>query len=365
MEPPIYATKDHKRLRPVETAIGTVLVEDRPIQIREAGLASIKLEKIPLLMWKQVVSFLIWSYDQHKQEAMIHGYYNEKPPKGKDHWIMEPPFQEPNGMTVGMHKSGPEREANEARIAQLEHEGWILRFTAHHHCAAGASQSGTDKQDEHSKPSGYHVTLGNMDKRVMTFHHRAVIRIPGIYDGDKEIKAGSTEQYEDFQPYDFIQTPVDEMIEADPDAALYLLPNLKNFFLTRHTTPFPEGWKHFIDVPVTFQGSGDQQIINIIKFLSSEQRASLWKQMVRLSTADRAKGYSGSGVPEVELEWHGLNNRYKRRVYDALYRVLQWYVPKHVKGEILTFDELCRRFLSGKNEPLKTEQVPEVEHVGY
>jgi hypothetical protein len=64
--------------------------------------------------------------------------------------------------------------ALETTLAPL---GYTLRFTAHHHCTSNAFQSATDKTDEHSKPSGLHITLGELQKPTLSYHGRIVVRV--------------------------------------------------------------------------------------------------------------------------------------------------------------------------------------------
>ena len=48
---------------------------------------------------------------------------------------------------------------------------WTYLGTAHHHCTAGAFQSGTDEANEKNQ-DGFHYTIGNLDKEFLDYHGR-------------------------------------------------------------------------------------------------------------------------------------------------------------------------------------------------
>lgn len=146
-----------------ETAIGQFSIPCTPLPEPPPNNLN-TLHKIPLSLYQQMLGFLIWTQQEFSAEGLIYGFHH--PEHG---WLAKPPEQTTMGMTVSADNTDLE--------AQLAPQGYTLRFTAHHHCISGAFQSSTDKTDEHGKPSGLHITLGEMNKPILAFHGRVVVRI--------------------------------------------------------------------------------------------------------------------------------------------------------------------------------------------
>lgn len=316
---------------------------------REQGIEP-DLVKIPQNLWEQVVSFLLWSQKTFKQEALIHGFYNENPPEGQPFWIIEPPHQEPNGMTVNGTKEGEGFEENQQRQNELEAQGYILRFTAHHHCLAAASQSGTDKTDEHSKPTGFHITLGNLDERQLSFHSRLVIRLRAEFDGEVMLEPARTIQL-DPPPWQFIETPLEDLIDENP----WIIGSLKLYFLQRHDNiPFPPEWKETISVPIQAPHalSGAAKDCFWITQLKKGVMTDMFNAVLFQSGPERSKSFSGNGIPEGNLPWGKTKKSDRRQIYDAIHRVITFYESdKYVKvgkGKVYVTD-ILKAYYEQKN----------------
>jgi hypothetical protein len=121
-------------------------------------------KKIPMGLWRQILSFFEWSYETTKSETMVHLFYHED--KG---WVaLVLPQAGHTGMTVELLPN----HANVAETYARLGEGWgvvtdggyitgILMGTVHHHCSSSAFQSGTDRNDEITT-EGLHITIGHV-----------------------------------------------------------------------------------------------------------------------------------------------------------------------------------------------------------
>ena len=111
-------------------------------------------KKIPLGMWKNILTFMKQSYDKFRSETLIFLYYdvnNDNSPWS--YWI---PPQETSGMTV---KSSPDDPTFQSQRAMFPD---TMFGTVHHHCSTSAFQSGTDEADE-VKREGLHFTVGKLN----------------------------------------------------------------------------------------------------------------------------------------------------------------------------------------------------------
>lgn len=121
--------------------------------------------KIPFRLWAQVVTFLRWTQEKYKEEAMVTFFYNPT----LNQWGAWPFPQEPRGMNIKLLPDHPKYAQDRAQFG----DGWVQAGSVHHHCTAKAFQSGTDHKDE-SDRDGVHITLGEMDKPVLDLHIRQV-----------------------------------------------------------------------------------------------------------------------------------------------------------------------------------------------
>lgn len=177
--------------------------------------------KIPFKLWSQIVSFMRWSYQEFKSEALVNLFYNLETRQ----WDAWPFPQEPRGMTVEFLTKHPMYAAGRAQFGN----GWIQAGTVHHHCAAGAFQSSTDRTDEEKK-DGIHITVGKVDTAQVELHFRQV------FDGVMGECTGP----------DWIEA--DEFVTHCPEhlqASIYFLA-IRNIPLGE----FPAKWKESIIKPV-------------------------------------------------------------------------------------------------------------------
>jgi hypothetical protein len=133
-----------------------------------------KGKKIPMGLWRQILSFFEWSYETTRSETMVHLFYHED--KG---WVaLVLPQAGHTGMTVELLPNHEKVAETYARLG----EGWgvvtsggyvtgILMGTVHHHCSASAFQSGTDKNDEITT-EGLHITIGHVGSQKYSIDGR-------------------------------------------------------------------------------------------------------------------------------------------------------------------------------------------------
>jgi hypothetical protein len=127
--------------------------------------------KMDETLWKQIVSFMKWTYKEYNSEAQLRLYYNEVTNK----WgVAVLPQEVGTGMTSREIANADGREEWFAKFdAGL---GWREAGTVHHHCSCSAFQSGTDYNDEKNK-NGIQITLGGMDSDTShSFHSRVAFR---------------------------------------------------------------------------------------------------------------------------------------------------------------------------------------------
>ncbi len=120
---------------------------------------------IPMTMWNEVCAFFEWTQKEYHSEAQVRLFLNP----GEGQWAAWAFPQKGNtGMaSVELPDTSPERTAQRAQFG----EGWIPFGTVHHHCAAGAFQSSTDKENEVHQ-DGIHITLGKIGSKEYDMHAR-------------------------------------------------------------------------------------------------------------------------------------------------------------------------------------------------
>ena len=126
--------------------------------------------KIPERLWERIKSFLIWSQQQFNSEAQLRLFYNDQ----QNRWRA---LAMPQYIDTGLFSAEIKAHADRAKIYALvpEKTGWKEFGSVHHHCNAGAFQSGTDHKDEIDRP-GVHITLGHVEAEILDMHCRAVFR---------------------------------------------------------------------------------------------------------------------------------------------------------------------------------------------
>ena len=156
--------------------------------------------KIPEAVWKEIVSFFQWSYAETKSETQVRLLLNTDTGEFKAHAF---PQKYGTGMTA-KELSDNEDYSNQLN-AQMSGGNWIKFGTAHHHCSAGAFQSGTDSADE--TEMGVHITLGNIGGPVHSIHARVSLTIPGSLNSDGSVAASASHAYYQATLIDWFQVP--------------------------------------------------------------------------------------------------------------------------------------------------------------
>jgi hypothetical protein len=142
---------------------------------------SVKCPKISWTDWCQIVSFHRWCVATFRAETHISHLLT------RDGQYVHCPFHQQvrrGAMTIQVDYVSPE---NQEIIRQLGERYGIstgdFHGTTHNHVVSGAFESGTDKSDEEFK-QGFHFTVGNMDKPVISIHARVRVIIPAQFDGE-------------------------------------------------------------------------------------------------------------------------------------------------------------------------------------
>jgi hypothetical protein len=124
--------------------------------------------KMPLSVWQRAVQFMLWTYDDYKGESQGRFVYAQA--KGWGFVVL--PQNKRAGLSTTEILNHPSRQPI---VSWMNRVGCDFLGTLHHHCSAGAFQSGTDKNDEMTQ-MGLHITLGNLNSSTMTIHMRFVLR---------------------------------------------------------------------------------------------------------------------------------------------------------------------------------------------
>lgn len=123
--------------------------------------------KISAEVWHQVLAFFRWSHDKTKSETQVRLFVNAKHGQWAA-WAF--PQICGTGMTTKEISEGSD-EWNKQRSLFKDSAGWMPFGTVHHHCTAGASQSGVDKDNEQGQ-DGLHITVGHMNSKSYDIHAR-------------------------------------------------------------------------------------------------------------------------------------------------------------------------------------------------
>lgn len=191
------------------------------------GLASVEVKsmecpvnrwkgpKRTLEQWKQVLAFFEWSYNETKNESVVHWFFHEADGK----W--EPMVLPQQG--VGLSVKLLTDHENYIPTFQRLGDGWEIMGTDHHHCQASAFQSGTDRNDETGK-EGLHTTVGDIGKETYSLDCRSSFR--------NVIRPVSISDWYELPP-------------AFSDLPAHLTDPILKYLMTKPSpeTPFPEWWK--------------------------------------------------------------------------------------------------------------------------
>jgi hypothetical protein len=122
-------------------------------------------------LWHQVLSFFRWTHKEMNSESQVRLYVN---PKLRRWGAWAFPQEARTGMSARELPAVETLEQARARFASWGSEpsdDWLYFGTAHHHCSAGAFQSGTDEQNEWNQ-DGLHLTVGKMEAEQHDVHAR-------------------------------------------------------------------------------------------------------------------------------------------------------------------------------------------------
>jgi len=122
-------------------------------------------------LWQQVLSFFRWTHKEMQSESQVRLYVNPKLGRWGA-WAF--PQAARTGMSARELPTPETPEQARVRFASWGSEpsdDWLYFGTAHHHCSAGAFQSGTDEQNEWNQ-DGLHLTVGRMEAEQHDVHAR-------------------------------------------------------------------------------------------------------------------------------------------------------------------------------------------------
>ena len=199
-----------------ETVESKYYTGHQPVQlVKGEPRLSWKGGKIPMDEWNKILSFFKWSYDETKSETQVRLLYNPD----ENNWVAWAfPQEHGTGMTT-KEIDGELKDEQRERFS-----GYTVNGTVHHHCEAGALQSGTDKTDEESQ-DGLHITVGKLTSPMYDLHSR-VCRSDVMYDCSLKEWFDFPEEWNGILPARFINHAVGEVLITPPE-----------------NPEFPEEWK--------------------------------------------------------------------------------------------------------------------------
>lgn len=181
-------------------------------ELKEDRFSIIKFKgtKMPLDVWKTISSFMLWSHCTHKSEAQARFCYNGE---AKTWRVLVLPQSLSHGLAT---KEIADSDVRKELISDAIKAGFGTIGTIHHHCNAGAFQSGMDQNDELSQ-NGLHITLGNLDKEYFTLNARATFRkLQYSVDLSEWIAASLEELTTPWKDYPFPEEWKTRVIEPKP-----------------------------------------------------------------------------------------------------------------------------------------------------
>lgn len=343
-------TSDGWLLSPLQTPFGPAILPTRKLETTAPSLTP-QIPKLPASMWKQIVSFLIWSNNTYQAEAIIHGWLN--PRNQESPWLLEVPHQTPNGMTVNCPTSGPEADANIATASRLQALGYELRLTVHHHCNSPASQSQTDQQDEHGKPAGLHITLGNLNNQSLSLHSRIVLRSPGLLEHDDLIYPARTHQLSP-NLADFIEVPLQHHTAQEP----WLISAMLAFFTHPHNEPFPAEWQDFVQPETPSQNYTRIEQVRLIG--THPKGLQIYNHLASLTPEEQSLAFQGTDQPPAHLRfpWGSIAKKLRRPMTDGAYHLCRFALTHYKRKpglgpkEPIPLDDLVSQFIAHDRSPV-------------
>ena len=205
----------------------------------------IKLPKVPIRIWSQVMGFMEWACLKQQSEAIVSMTVVD----GK--WVVIPWHQKASG---GLHvKFNQFDDENIRDFGHLEEALNVVHCTIHSHNRIGAGQSGDDAEDELAK-RGWHITVGHCHQDRMDFHGRYNFKINAEWNEDGSIKRRAYQKFIKINPEQVISLDLEMYKEYESD----FLSVVKH-----RCSPFPESWKaNHTKVASTYQRGGSYEGAN-------------------------------------------------------------------------------------------------------
>ena len=217
--------------------------------------------KISLAVWQQVLAFFL---EYRTNEVQVRLYYNTQTRDWAAHAF---PQKYPTGMTTSEIEDHPNMSVDLALFPQP----WAYMGTVHHHCGAGAFQSGTDHGNE-ATIVGIHITVGKLNDAILDIHSRLSMKFVGeMADNGDVIRPGTQHFYESPDLTDWFQLPqpvLDLLPASSHGAILHTLlrtpvgkevgyparwsENLIRFQQQAHTYDYESEWPAYRGGPIGF-----------------------------------------------------------------------------------------------------------------
>jgi len=212
--------------------------------------------RIPLSLWQDIVAFFQKSYAETKSETQVRLFYNPD----TQQWRGGPvPQKYGTGMTA---TDLPNHHRYDELMSGYMQGGFIKFGTVHHHCSAGAFQSGVDHKDE--KESGLHITVGSLGQPKHTIHARVSVMVPGSISADGTVTKATHAYYSaDLSQWFELPEALPQWFTEPLNRAA-----LEHLLTCPTDAPCPEGWmdllikepvRHCPIVPSRFGGPLDYQ----------------------------------------------------------------------------------------------------------
>ena len=184
--------------------------------------------------WNKMLAFFRWTYNEHKSESQVRLFVNIVTREWKI-WAF------PQKARTGMTATELDTEDTKLQRAQFrDSDGWVYFGTVHHHCAAGAFQSGTDASNEKDQ-DGIHITVGNLNSDHYDIHYR-------MYLGGFEMQMAKPSDFWDVEPeISMLPLRIQFMIKKN----LELLVKDQMGTPPPADFPFPDQWKTNVIEEVT------------------------------------------------------------------------------------------------------------------
>ncbi len=122
-------------------------------------------------VWPDILAFFKWTFETTRSESQVRLFVNRGTGEWKAWAFPQKAKQHMNAYEITETDGDDYNKTKEQRAQFDDTLGWSYWGTVHHHCSAGAFQSGTDTANEQNQ-EGIHITVGHLDKDHYDVHFR-------------------------------------------------------------------------------------------------------------------------------------------------------------------------------------------------